>query len=115
MANPRVYSKYIPAKGHGVNNLKVDLYYSLGGMNYFTYKNEARGYYLSVTPVEVSEYHGCKCESTTLMTGVKKLVKEVSRQSKRAAEEATELAKGLEEMLIDYVCRTEGVEVLVNG
>lgn len=115
MANPRVYSKYIPAKGHGVNNLRVDLYYSLGGMNYFTYKSEARGYYLSVTPVEVSDHNGYKCESTVLMSGIKKLIKEVSRQSQRAANEAAELAKGFEEMLIDYVCRTEGVEVLVNG
>jgi len=114
MANPRVFTKYIPAKGPDVNNLKVELYYSLGGMNYFTYKTEARGYYLSVTPVERSDHSGYVCESTTLGHGIKHLVKEVARQSARAAEEAKELAKRYEQSLIDYVCREEGIEVIAG-
>lgn len=116
MGHPRVYTKYIPAKGHKVNNLKVELYYSLGGMNYFTYKTEARGYYLSVTPVDRSERpQGFVCESTTLGTGIKMLIKEVKRQSPAAAEEAKNLAASQEQRLIDYVCDAEGIEVIQNG
>lgn len=110
MANPRVYTRYIPAKGDKVNNLKVDLYYSLGGINYFTYKNEARGYYLSVTPVDRSERGGIVCESTTLGSGVKKLILEVGRQSKSAAEKATLMSKNYIHDLIKYVCATENIE-----
>ena len=112
MANPRLFSEYIPAKGPQINNLKVEVYYSLGGTNWFTYKNEPRGYYLSVTPVDRSDRGGYMCESTTLGRGVKKLVKEVSRQSKKAAEEAIILAKACKNDLIQYVCRTEGIEVI---
>lgn len=46
--------KYIEVKENSakVTHLKIELYYDLGGMNYFTGRAENRGYYLSVTPVE---------------------------------------------------------------
>ena len=34
MASDSIFCKYIPGKGHKVNGLRVELYYSLGGMNY---------------------------------------------------------------------------------
>ena len=37
-----------------VNQIEVELYYSAGGMNYFNYKHEERGYYLSVSPYKFS-------------------------------------------------------------
>ena len=66
------------------NFLKCELYYSLGGMNYFTYKEERRGYYVSVSPVEK---RGCM-ESYTAFTGVKTLVKPCNRKSGKAEAEA---------------------------
>jgi hypothetical protein len=36
------------------NNLKVSVFYSKGGLNYFNYKDEARGYWASVNPITVS-------------------------------------------------------------
>lgn len=33
--------------------LRVEVFYSLGGMNYFSYKTEPRGYYLSVQRLHV--------------------------------------------------------------
>ena len=35
--------------------LKVQVYYDLGGMNYFTGKQESRGYYIMVKPIEKGE------------------------------------------------------------
>ena len=110
MANERVYTRYLPAKGPGTNYLRVELYYDIGGMNYFTSKPNKRGYYLSVTPVDRGERGtGVMCESTTLGKGVKMLIKEVQRRSKKAAEEATTISKNYWHKLIDYVCQTEGI------
>ena len=73
-----MFKRYIKANGKGVNALRCELYYSLGGFNYFTYKNEARGYYLSVSPVEKSEH----MESYVGFSGVKKCLLEVTRHPK---------------------------------
>lgn len=37
------------------NAVEVAVHYAEGGMSYFTYKNEGRGAYVHVTPVEISE------------------------------------------------------------
>lgn len=59
----------------GENNyLKVQLYYSKGGMNYFTSKVEERGIYLSVAPVEIVKSAGYSCESSMAFSGIKQLV-----------------------------------------
>lgn len=112
MASDYVFCKYIPAKGHKVNSLRVELYYSLGGMNYWTYKPDSRGYYLSVTPVESAQRNGYTTESYTIGSGVKMLIKEVNRKSAKAAAEAEVLAQPHIQELIDYICNKEGVEVI---
>jgi hypothetical protein len=40
------------------NTIEVSVIYSTGGMNYFTYKNEPRGYALMLSPIRVSD--GCQ-------------------------------------------------------
>lgn len=101
--------KYIAVKENPakVTHLKVQLYYSLGGMNYFTYKTEPRGYYLSVSPVERSR----GMESYTAFSGVKNLIIEVKRQSAKKEAEAEKMAESMLKSLIDYVCRKESLEI----
>lgn len=94
-----------PAKN--ATHLKIELYYSLGGMNYFTYKPEQRGYYLSVSPVEKHGY----MESYTAFTGIKKCIKAVSRKSEKAAAQAAENAQNLIPALVVYVCNNNGIPV----
>ena len=66
--------------GHSIGNkMKVELYYSLGGFSYFTYKDNARGIYLSVTPVN----QGDGVESFMAFTGYKYLVKPLQRWNKK--------------------------------
>ena len=69
-------------------HIRVELYYALGGMNYFTYKNEPRGYYVSVSPVERSNKYGVMMESCHAFTGMKQCIKTVARKSKKAEAEA---------------------------
>lgn len=89
----------------GANNIRIKLYYDLGGFNCFTYKTEARGYYISVTPVDYSEKNGIRIESITAFRGVKQLLKAVNRQSKTAEAAALELFNDPETRapLINYV------------
>lgn len=69
-------------------HLKAEIYYSLGGMNYFTSRVERRGYYMSISPVKRSNSSGCVMESYTAFTGLKQCVSEVSRKSQKKMNEA---------------------------
>ena len=88
--------------------VKVQLKYSLGGINYATYQNEERGYYLHVTPV--TRERGF--ESYIAFTGVKKCILPVSRKSKKAEEKAIVLAETEKQKLIEYVCKQNGIELV---
>lgn len=96
--------KYIAIENtNDVNALRVELYYSLGGTNYFTGAAESRGYYLSVTPVYRSHGNGYTMESYTAFTGIKQLVKPVTRKSAKAEQAAVALAADIEKQLVNYV------------
>lgn len=95
-------------------HLKIEVYYSLGGYNCFTYKPETRGYYLSVSPVKRSTREGITFESYTAFSGVKICLLEVSRKSKKAEEKAHELSIEKESELIAYICGRYGLEVSEN-
>jgi hypothetical protein len=107
-----VHKYYIPVEGNKVNNIKVELYYSLGGMNYFTGRAEERGYYLSVTPVFKEDRGGCFIESMTAFTGTKMLLLPVARKSAKAGKEAFGLMKEKADVLIDFVCRDQDIKIL---
>ena len=83
-----------------VTHLKAEIYYSLGGMNYFTYKTESRGYYMSISPVARSDRHGCVMESYAAFTGLKQCVLPVQRKSQKKMEEAIAY---FEEHIIEFM------------
>lgn len=60
-------------------HIEVSVYYSKGGLNYATYKQEARGYYISMKPVEVDG----NIVKYDMFSGVKFLVEEVGRLNKK--------------------------------
>ena len=111
-----VFKKYIPVKSNNsnsnINHIKLEVYYSLGGMNYFTYRNEDRGYYVSVTPVERVNHGDYFTESVLLGSGVKKLIKPVYRKSDKAADDAVTVSKNYWHDLIMYVCDDDNLEVI---
>lgn len=104
--------KYIELKNNGsATHLKIELYYNLGGYNVFTYKEEKRGYYLSVSPVTRERSSGCTMESYTAFSGIKQLIKPVNRKSAKAEAAAETEAAAKEADLIRYVCEKNGLEV----
>lgn len=94
--------KYIVENGQ---EYEVKCYYNKGGMNYFTSKVEARGFYLSVCPVKVTRSDSSIYMSVEYLafSGVKTLLMEVKRYSKSAEQEAIQMAEGKEREIIDYV------------
>lgn len=113
MSHNTVFKEYLElkTKNHNATHLKVEVYYDLGGMNYFTYTVKKRGYYISVTPVTYSKFNGMIVEGCTAFTGVYQLVKEVSRKSAKAANEAVELSNRFKKTLIDHVLKKQGIEL----
>jgi hypothetical protein len=57
--------------------------YDIGGLSYVTGDNITRGYYLSVTPIE----KGGGWRRVTLFSGIKVLVKETKRFSRKTLEQ----------------------------
>lgn len=92
-------------------HLKVETYYNKGGMNYFTYKNEPRGYYLSVVPVERLDRGSYITESVMAFSGTKELVKEVTRKSDKAMREAEHIAEQKKQSYIDYILYKHNLEL----
>ena len=119
MGKDIVFTKDVKAEGPQVSHLRIDLYYDLGGFNGFTYRNDPRGYYLSVTPVERCDRGGYVTESQTLFRGIKMLIKEVARKGACVAKEAERIAMTRIEELVNYVCAEENIKLLeeidING
>lgn len=82
-----VYKEYIPHENG--SELKIEVYYSIGGMNHFTSRNESRGFYLSVCPVK-REFNpsGYVMESYEGFSGIKTLLHQCNRYSKSAENKA---------------------------
>ncbi|OME54011.1 hypothetical protein BSK59_15635 [Paenibacillus odorifer] len=73
-------------------NVEVKVSYSLGGMNYFTYNSESRGYYIHVQPYKCSNFDGgVVMRETGAFTGVKMLLVEVTRKSTKKLQEAVDM------------------------
>ena len=90
-----------------MNRIRLSVAYSLGGTNWFTYKNEPRGYYLCATPEYACE-HMVNC---VLGAGAKHLLLEVPRQSKKRAMEACAKAEQLAPQLVEWCRREYGLTV----
>lgn len=92
--------------------IKVEVFYSLGGINYFNYKIEPRGYYLSAKEVERTDRGGYVSESYAVFgNGLKILLKEVKRQSKKAEADAMVLAEEYMNNIVDRVLEQNGLSL----
>jgi hypothetical protein len=95
--------KYEKIEGSN-KELKIEVYYDKGGMNYFNSKVEPRGYWLSMRQVEIQRTdRSIVIESFGLMSGAKMFLKEVKKQSQKAYEEAIVLAQDKIEELRGHV------------
>lgn len=81
-------SFYLPAKGitrfGDITHVNVWVYYSKGGINYATYKQEPRGIYVSITPVKLEKTGGgFLSESFGAFTGTKYVFEESTRLNRK--------------------------------
>lgn len=105
--------EYIKLKENGdkETHLCVSMDYDLGGMNYFNYQEVPRGYYLYATPCKLSDRNGYSAVETCLGKGLKILLKQVARRSKKAEDTAIQIAQERKAELIAAVCKEYGYEV----
>lgn len=92
---------------NGWNFIEIEVKYSLGGMNYFTGKNEKRGYYLHVQPMEVKGGY----VTITGFSGAKWLLKETKRKSAKAEQEAIKEANLTKDDCIKLILNKHGLEL----
>jgi hypothetical protein len=72
------------------------VYYDQGGVCYATYKQKARGYYLSATPIEEEDRgNGITVRKLGLFSGICTLLEPTARFNARKLEEAAAKAKVL--------------------
>lgn len=86
-------------------HLEISIYYSKGGMSYFSGQVSPRGYYLSVRPVTLAN----GMISYDLFSGCKRLILETGRYSAKQFAKAVEMAKDYEDELIANAVMTEAV------
>lgn len=96
--------KYIKREGQ---EFKVEVLYSLGGPNHITGEEDKRGYTLTVIPVIREKRDGYVVERAKSYAGYKKFLLEVSRQSKKAEEDAMEMAEKYESELIGFILENQ--------
>ncbi len=107
MSKRTISTKY--RKTTGKEELKIEVYYSLGGWNIFNGLQEPRGYWMAVSPVERED----NVESFFIGRGQRKFLNEtrVDRKGGKAEQEAIRLAALHEEELLQVVCREENLEL----
>ena len=81
---------YAPTDLEGSTDIKYNVFYDLGGFNYFNGQRNRRGYYLSVTPVTRVQEGAYNTESFGLFKGTKYFLSptELKRSSAKAEAEA---------------------------
>jgi len=112
MSKSTISKKYLEVVGgEKVSHLKVELYYDLGGANYFTGGVEARGLKLSVSPVNREEReNGVVIESYTAFSGFKKVVKEMARFNQKTCDNFV-LSETEEKQMIEVVLNHNGLKL----
>ena len=89
-------------------HLKLSVYYSLGGYNYWNGNNDKRGYYLSVTPERRGEQER-GFVTALLGSGVKYFLLECSRQTAKQQAIATTIACEMAPTVLNYCYEQYGI------
>lgn len=90
------------------NKIVTEIYYSKGGMNYFTDRDEKRGYYFSIAPEERNDGF----RTYTGFSGTKTCILEVTRKSKSAYEKAKAMLDNYENKYLKNFCNEKGYRLV---
>lgn len=111
MRNRRRNISIIPATGHEVNRIKVELYYNEGGMSYATYQQEERGYYLIVLPeFYQDEGNGFCSTKTSAFSGIKQLIEPAKRFGQKKLDNFT-VDQEVIDRLVNYVANKNSLTI----
>lgn len=84
-------------------HIAVELFYSKGGYNYFTGKQESRGVWLSLRPVTYEVKDGYTSESYMGFSGIKFLIKEMARKNQKQIDRIeNELKNIIDDLVFHY-------------
>ncbi len=101
------------AEGESVNTVECEVFYTKGGINYFNYQNEPRGYYFSITACKITDVgNGLVCREFGMFSGEKTLVLPCQRQSKTRFESACSMMDELVERYLEDFCERKGIKIL---
>ena len=93
--------------------IKLELSYSIGGMNYFTSKVEKRGYWLHMQPLEISRSsNGITIEQYTPAKGYKHLILETKRKSDKAYKTALEMIEETKQRMIEAIQEESNLQLI---
>lgn len=107
--------KYLKLKpNEKATHLKIELYYHLGGTNWYTYKNDERGYYLSICPVSLCDRGSYATETYEIFSGRKILLYTVKRKSKNSKQIAIQKANEILDSFVNQICNQNNIEVEEN-
>src|SRR5215469_15177991 len=96
------HEKYIERNDlKDASHLEISVYYSKGGLNYFSGQTVPRGYYLSVSPVTKRD----GMVSFTMFSGRKQLLFETARFTAKQFDRALAMAANFEDELIAAVAK----------
>ena len=93
--------------------IKIELNYSKGGINYFSGKNELRGYYLHMQPVQrETRENGIIIEQYTPAKGYKALILETKRQSDKSYKTALEMIEETKQRMIEAIKEDSNLQLI---
>lgn len=84
-----------------------EVYYNMGGMNYFQGVNMARGYYLSVSPEKRSTFPGGTTRIFSAFSGSAKCIKEAARFSQKELDAVTPSGDDVASMLTHVLTKNK--------
>ncbi len=97
---------YLLTKTPG-KELQINVYYDKGGINMFSGKNEPRGYWLSVRPVERDE----KSVSFSITEGLRVFLLEVKKRGEKNDQQALKLSEEKQGEVVGAVAAKYGLEL----
>jgi hypothetical protein len=92
--------------------VKIELKYNLGGLNYWNYKTEARGYWLHIQPLKIERKQDCTIESFDCFSGYKALILETKRKSDKAYNTALEMLEAKKAEMLEIITKNNNLELI---
>ena len=100
-------------KIQGANSVKFTIRFSKGGLNYFNYKNEQKGFYVHCQPMTVTQKDGYSTEEYVMGTGFKILLSEENRDSKKKLQKYNEVLNNKQNALQE-ACDSGDLNIVAN-